>query len=215
MRCPADHGPQFHGPLPESDPGPDDDPGGDGPWIMIPERNRPADPGELFGREMLVAELFLLEYQRAVADGVRLPEGVPEPVGGYFLPDPFGDRHVDYPTEPAFRASDPDPTVLVRGRYYTGSDGYAAALFAVAAAAMLGLGVYAFTSGLFQNLTSYMMGQYQVRPLLAAPAGSGYFFQAPTWTDQPGDFFDGLVATYTAGEQPANWYGGDQPFPAP
>ena len=176
-------------------------------YLMLPERSNPAT--QLVGLDALAAEAFAMEWGASVPWGDRYPKAAIDysPFPGYYLPDPFGDRHVDYPTEPAFRATDPDPTVLVRGRYYTGSDGYAAELIAFIAAALLGLsGAYIMTQGAFQNLTSYMMGRYLSAPVSTSPAGQGYFFQAETWQDQPGDVFDKYTATAAVGEQPVSWY---------
>lgn len=185
-------------------------------YFHLPDRNRPPTTGELFGLEQLAAEAFLLEWQPAVPWRDQFPKAAIDyrPFPGYFLPDPLGDRHVDYPTEPAFRATDPDPTVLVRGRYYQGANGYAAELFAIAAAALLGVsGAYVMASGNFQNLSSYMMGRYLQAPAGAgAPGGSGYFFEAPNYAETPDVFYNKYTATAPVGEQPASWYGGETQY---
>lgn len=184
-------------------------------YFHLPDRNRPPSSGELFGLEQLAAESFLLEWEPAVPWRDQYPKAAIDyrPFPGYFLPDPLGDRHVDYPTEPAFRPGDPDPTVLVRGTYYKGDAGYAAELFAIAAAAVLGVsGAYVMASGGFQNLTSYMMGRYLTAPVSTAPAGSGYFFEAPNWTKPPSKLYDDYVATVPVGDQPAQWYAGETQY---
>lgn len=185
--------------------------------MLLPERNRALADNELTGLGQLAAEAFLMEWGASVPWTRELPKAAIDysPFPGYYLPDPFGDRHVDYPTEPAFRFGDPDPTVLVQGRYYTGDFGYAAELFAIAAAAALALsGAYVFTSGAFQNLSSYMMARYinAPQPALAGQPGSGYFYEAPRWNDTPGDFYDKYTADVVVGDQPAAWYGGSTPY---
>lgn len=176
-------------------------------FLMLPERT--GEVTQLIGLDALAAEAFVMEWGASVPWGDRFPKAAIDytPAEGYFLPNPYGDRHVAYPNQPAYVQPGPDQTVLVRGTYYTGDKGYAAEMFALAAAAILGLsGAYIVAQGGFQNLTSYMMGRYLNAPVSTSPAGQGYFFQAETWQNQPGDVFDKYVATVEVGEQPATWY---------
>ena len=214
VRCPGRH------PWEDDECDPDDDdcedeegepglpPPGEIPFfLMLPERT--GEVTQLIGLDVLAAEAFAMEWGASVPWGDRYPKAAIDysPFPGYYLPDHFGDRHVDYPTEPAFRATDPDPTVLVRGRYYTGSDGYAAELIAFIAAALLGLsGAYIMIQGAFQNLASGMMGRYLSAPVSTAPAGSGYFFEAPNYAETPEVFYNKYTSTVPVGEQPATWY---------
>lgn len=176
-------------------------------YLMLPERSN--TEFELVGLEQLAAEAFLMEWSAAVPWRDRYPKAAIDygAQPGYFLPDPFGDAHVDYPNQPAYVQPGPDQTVIVRGTYYTGDNGYAAEMFALAAAALLGLsGAYIVAQGSFQNLTSYMMGRYLTAPAAAGPpSGKGYFFEAPTFQGSPGDVFDNYTPP-PAGEQPPTWY---------
>ncbi len=176
-------------------------------YLVLPERN--AEVTQLIGLDELAAEAFLMDWGSTAPWREQYPKAAidysPDP--GYFLPDPLGDRHVTYPTGPAIRAGQPEPSVLVRGRYYSGDEGYAAELFAIAAAALLGItGAYIFHQGAFQNITSFMMGRYLTAPTSVGAVGQGFFFEADTYLDSPGNVFDKFVATVEVGEQPATWY---------
>ena len=180
-------------------------------YLMLPERS--AEPTQLIGLDALAAEAFAMEWGASVPWGDRYPKAaiVYDPFPGYFLPyTAEGGQdtiHVGYATGPAIRAGRAEPEVLVKGKYYTGSDGYAAELIAIAAAAILGIGgAYIMTQGIFQNLTSFMMGRYLTAPASTGTPGKGYFFQAETFLDQPGDVFDRYVADAVVGEQPSTWY---------
>ena len=183
-------------------------------YLVLPERNRAALAGELFGFGALAAEMFLLDFGDWVGDGLELPEAAVDygSAPGDFLPNPLGDRHLELPTGPPIRAGQAEPTVLVRGTYYTADNGYAAELFGIAAAAILVLSIpYLFTNNAFQNLASYTMSRFLARP--SHPAGGGLFFQAPDYVEGgPGKLYDTATSTYTVGDQPAMWYGGETQY---